>query len=599
MANRVIEPSKRRWEGLIKLGNVMANSQFEVFDSCGGWGFLFSKLLLRLFKATHNYEADTVTIRDPRTKVTTILHNQLHSPITEVADKQGISLMLDVKQWENIIGGSSAMKPPSRQVPTSIRNTPKPGDDETEADEHTDPDSELNKATNMSPTVMVESTPSGLQADEEERKKLSVQGGEEEPPAREVTINLKTDCQSLSANEKPIAPPDNPASIHGVTTVDNNVYTRHTEPFKAKRVKRIISEITVGPDIMLEQHSQVEELIGEFADCFALAMTEVNIVPGAVHKLNIPSDAKFRTKLMQRSLNPAQKMYLHMKVDDMITAGIIAPIHPQDVRAVAPVVLSKKTHEGQGLPLDELKHRVNDRCVELGLPSAEELPPQPVIQEKNGTDEPQGQNWWLCQDFSEVNRVTQIAPMAQGNIRGKQQRLSGHQYVHVFDFAAGFYAISIETKSQPYLTFFVEGKGYFKYLRLPFGVTGGLSEFGQLTAERLCDLVGNNTIELFVDNGGSAANTFEEGMSKLRQLLNRVRKEKLSLSASKLRIFMMEAVFAGATVGTNGVKPDTAKLTAIVEWPTPQDASHLEGFLGLSGYFRDLIKGYAKLEKPL
>ena len=33
MANGVIEPSKRRWEGLIKLGNVMANGQFEVFNS--------------------------------------------------------------------------------------------------------------------------------------------------------------------------------------------------------------------------------------------------------------------------------------------------------------------------------------------------------------------------------------------------------------------------------------------------------------------------------------------------------------------------------------------------------------------------------------
>jgi hypothetical protein len=91
--------------------------------------------------------------------------------------------------------------------------------------------------------------------------------------------------------------------------------------------------------------------------------------------------------------------------------------------------------------------------------------------------------------------------------------------VHVFDFVAGFYAISIDADSQPYITFFIEGKGYFKYLCLPFGVTGGPSKFGQLTAEHLGDIISNNTIELFVNDGGASANTFEEGMTKLRTLL--------------------------------------------------------------------------------
>ena len=73
----------------------------------------------------------------------------------------------------------------------------------------------------------------------------------------------------------------------------------------------------------------------------------------------------------------------------------------------------------------------------------------------------------------------------------------------------------------------------------------------------------------------------------------------MSLSPSKLKLFMSGAVFAGARVGVEGVSPDPVKLTAIVDWPTPADASHLEGFLGLTSYFRDLTKGYAQLEAPL
>ena len=62
---------------------------------------------------------------------------------------------------------------------------------------------------------------------------------------------------------------------------------------------------------------------------------------------------------------------------------------------------------------------------------------------------------------------------------------------------------------------------------------------------------------------------------------------------------MTEAVFAGARVGPGGVSPDSSKLTAVVNWKVPEDASHLEGFLSLTAYFRDLVKGYAALEKPL
>ena len=205
----------------------------------------------------------------------------------------------------------------------------------------------------------------------------------------------------------------------------------------------------------------------------------------------------------------------------------------------------------------------------------------------------------MCQDFGGINKVTEIAPVPQGNIRAKQLRLSGHRYIHVFDFAAGFYGIAVHPDSQPYITFFVEGRGYFTYQRMPFGVTGGPSEFGQVTGERFHDLITKALLELFVDDGGMASNLFNEGIEKLHTLFDCVRREKMSLSPSKLKLFMTEAVFAGARVGPQGVTPDSNKLTAIVDWPIPEDASHLEGFLGLTAYFRDLVKGYARIEGPL
>ena len=165
--------------------------------------------------------------------------------------------------------------------------------------------------------------------------------------------------------------------------------------------------------------------------------------------------------------------------------------------------------------------------------------------------------------------------------------------------SAGFYAITVDPESRPYTAFYVEGRGYFWYKRMPFGLTGAPSTFSHMTATRMHEPIADNTMELFVDDGGAAANTFKEMMDKLTQIFTLIRRHNLSLSASKCKLFMTTMVFTGASVGLNGVQPDLSKLTAIVKWKIPEDALSLVGFLGLTGWFRDLILGYAKKEQPL
>jgi hypothetical protein len=109
----------------------------------------------------------------------------------------------------------------------------------------------------------------------------------------------------------------------------------------------------------------------------------------------------------------------------------------------------------------------------------------------------------------------------------------------------------------------------------------------------------DNLFQLFVDDGGMAGEEFNQHITDLRKLLDRVRERKLLLSAHKTEIFMTEAVFMGATVGPDGIKPDLTKLTAIVDWEQPADLSVLESFLGLSRHFRDLIQDYSRIAAPL
>jgi hypothetical protein len=131
---------------------------------------------------------------------------------------------------------------------------------------------------------------------------------------------------------------------------------------------------------------------------------------------------------------------------------------------------------------------------------------------------------------------------------------------------------------------------------MPFRLTGAPSTFTHMTTTRLPELLGDGTLELFVDDVGSAADSFDEMMVKLQRIITVVHREELSLSASKSQFFVTEGIFAGGKVTEEGVTTDPAKLTAIMDWPIPDDAMQLLSFIGLTGHFRDLIKTTRELK---
>lgn len=94
--------------------------------------------------------------------------------------------------------------------------------------------------------------------------------------------------------------------------------------------------------------------------------------------------------------------------------------------------------------------------------------------------------------------------MLQGDILIKQQCLSGHHYLYVFNFTSGFYAIEVPEQWCPYLAFYIEGQGYFWYKCMPMGITGVPTIFCNTLAERLYEFLISYYMELFMDDGACA-----------------------------------------------------------------------------------------------
>ena len=175
-------------------------------------------------------------------------------------------------------------------------------------------------------------------------KRKHSEGGMAAPPAREV-LNHSTYTGVEPANiinevskEQTTTPiciisGDEPETGMGhaaeipteeLASDNANIFTCAMDPFKPARVKERQRLVTIRDDLTAHEHAQVQLLISEFTDVFALSVSEVKQVDGTIHWLNIEPNAKFSTKVHQKPLTPSQRRYLHKKLQAMLDAALVA-----------------------------------------------------------------------------------------------------------------------------------------------------------------------------------------------------------------------------------------------------------------------------------
>jgi hypothetical protein len=83
------------------------------------------------------------------------------------------------------------------------------------------------------------------------------------------------------------------------------------------------------------------------------------------------------------------------------------------------------------------------------------------------------------------------------------------------------------------------------------------------------------------------------------QVLHLLSQHQLFLKQSKCSFGASEVNYLGHFVGKEGVRVDPQKNEAMSDWPHPKTLKILHGFLGLTGYYRKLIKNYGNIVAPL
>lgn len=212
----------------------------------------------------------------------------------------------------------------------------------------------------------------------------------------------------------------------------------------------------------------------------------------------------------------------------------------------------------------------------------------------------------LCLDSRTLNTLTVKDKFPVPNMLHIFARMPPAKYISVVDLSKAFWQVPLSDKklpgqfctSQELTAFIFPGRGLFHFTVMPFGLCNSPA-----TQCRLMVRVLGNDLEPFVfcymDDILILAKTVQQMLELIKEVASRLTKAKLSINMSKSRFFAKNIKYLGYILDANGMSVDPEKVKVMEEYPIPKNLRELRRFLGLSGYYRRLIKDYSGIAAPL
>ncbi|XP_060138754.1 uncharacterized protein LOC118079431 [Zootoca vivipara] len=168
------------------------------------------------------------------------------------------------------------------------------------------------------------------------------------------------------------------------------------------------------------------------------------------------------------------------------------------------------------------------------------------------------------------------------------------------DLCSAFFSIPVAPESQ-FLFAFTWGPGQLTWTRLPQGYVESPAIFSAVLHQDLQDvnLPGGSTYLLYVDDILLCSTSEEACRLDTKYLLMELAHKGHKVSPKKLQFCKQEVKYLGHILGVGTRSLATDRIEAVTKIPLPQTKRQLRGFLGMAGFCRSWIAGYAELTKPL
>ncbi|GBM63008.1 Retrovirus-related Pol polyprotein from transposon 297 [Araneus ventricosus] len=133
---------------------------------------------------------------------------------------------------------------------------------------------------------------------------------------------------------------------------------------------------------------------------------------------------------------------------------------------------------------------------------------------------------------------------------------------------------------------------------MPFGLRNAPATLERLMETVLRGITSESCL-VYLDNIIIVGQSFEEHLSNIRKVFQRLQKANLKLSPKKSRLFLKVVSYLGHVISAGGDKTNREKIKALVDCPRPETVHDVRSFLELCTYYRSFVRNFSAIARPL
>jgi len=204
----------------------------------------------------------------------------------------------------------------------------------------------------------------------------------------------------------------------------------------------------------------------------------------------------------------------------------------------------------------------------------------------------------LVQDYRVLNAATVKNKYPLPFISELVSQLRGAKYFTKLDVQWGFNNIRIKSGDE-WKAAFCTNRGLFEPLVMFFGMTNSPAIFQTIMNDIFRTLIAKGIVVVYLDDILIFTETEEEHEQMVQRVLEVLAEHKLFLRPEKCEFHQKQIEYLGLVISENKVEMDPVKVARVRDWPTPENRTDVQAFIGFVNFYRHFIWDFSTIARPL